>query len=259
MDVSNAVSPTQQRWDTREQELYAVKWAVEQWRPYLLGRKFIIETDHANLKWLCSTAPHKAKMARWASLLAEYDFELHHRPGHTNTVPGALSRYPASLQPQEEHDYASAVFVDPLPPMAVSIYLATVLGLAPYQPMFSSPTAPASLELTVALATADTNNTSFSTMQAAVDPSTTSQSNEPFIHLGSNRQERSNLQLQDPTLKDIHKYLSAGSSKSALRHLSSREQTRIQDLARHSVILGGLVMYSDEFLDDPGHFRIFVP
>ena len=257
--ASQAFSPTQQRWDTREQELYAVKWAVEQWRPYLLGRKFIIETDHANLKWLCSIAPHKAKLARWASLLAEYDFELHHRPGHTNTVPDALSRYPASQQPQQEHDYASAAFVDPLPPMAVSIYLATVLGLVPCQPMFSSPTAPANLKLIVALATADTNNTSFSTMQAAVDPSTTSQSNEPFIHLGSNRQELSNLQLQDPTLKDIHKYLSAGSNKSALRHLSSREQTRIQNLARHCVILDGLVMYSDEFLDDPGHFRIFVP
>ena len=234
--ASQAFSPTQQRWDTREQELYAVKWAVEQWRPYLLGRKFIIETDHANLKWLCSIAPHKAKLARWASLLAEYDFELHHRPGHTNTVPDALSRYPASQQPQQEHDYASAAFVDPLPPTAVSIYLATVLGLVPYQPKFSSPTAPANLKLTVALATADTNNTSFSTMQAAVDPSTTSQSNEPFIHLGSNRQELSNLQLQDPTLKDIHKYLSAGSNKSALRHLSSREQTRIQNLW-HAIVL----------------------
>ena len=42
-----------------QRELYAVKWAVEQWRPYLLGRKFIVETDHANLKWLCSIAPHK--------------------------------------------------------------------------------------------------------------------------------------------------------------------------------------------------------
>ena len=191
--------------------------------------------------------------------MAEYDFELYHRPGDTNTVPDALSRYPASQQPQQEHDYASAAFVDPLPPMAMSIYLATVLGLAPYQPMFLSPTAPANLKLTVALATADTNNTSFSTMQAAVDPSTTSQSNEPFIHLGSNRQELSNLQLQDPTLKDIHKYLSAGSNKSALRHLSSREQTRIQNLASHYVILDGLVMYSDEFRDDPGHFRIFFP
>ena len=143
--------------------------------------------------------------------------------------------------------------------MAVSIYLASVLGLVPYQPMLLSPIASANLKLTLAQETADTNNTSPTTEQAAVDHSTPSQSTEPFIHLGSNRRELSNLQLQDPTLKEIQKYLSDGNNKSALRHLSSRKQTRIQNLARHCVILDGLVMYSDEFLDDPGHFRIFVP
>ena len=54
--------------------------------------------------------------------------------------------------------------------MAVSIYLASVLGLAPYRPMVSSPIALASLKLTLAPTTADTNNTSLTTMQAAVDP-----------------------------------------------------------------------------------------
>ncbi|KAJ7378900.1 hypothetical protein OS493_019591 [Desmophyllum pertusum] len=52
--------------------------------------------------------------------------------------------------------------------------------------------------------------------------STTSQSDTPFTHLGSNKQDFINLQLQDPTLKVIHKYLSAGSNKPALRDLSSR-------------------------------------
>jgi len=159
----------------------------------------------------------------------------------------------------QEHDCASAAFVDLLPPMAVSINLASVLGLVPYQAMLLSPIASANLKLTLALATADTNNTSLTTEQAALDPSTPSQSTEPFIHLGSNRRELSNLQLQDPTLKEIHKYLSDGNNKSALRNLSSCEQTRIQTLERHCVILDGPVMYSDEFLDDPGHFRIFVP
>ena len=57
----------------------------------------------------------------------------------------------------------------------------------------------ANLQLALTLATADTNNPTHTTM---VDPSTTSQSDEPFVHLASNRQELSNLQLQDPTLED---------------------------------------------------------
>ena len=154
------------------------------------GQKFIIETDHANLKWLCCIAPNKVKQARWASLLAEYHFELCHRPGHTNTVPDALSCYPASQQPQQENDCVSAAFVDTLPPMAVSVYLASTLGLLPCHPMSSSQTAIANLKLSLTLATAVTNNTSPTT---TVDPSTTSQSDEAFIHLGSNRQELSNL------------------------------------------------------------------
>ena len=130
--TSHAFSPTQKRWDTSEQELYAVKWAVEQWRPYLLGRKFIVETDHANLKWLCPIAPHKAKLARWASSLAEYDFELRHRPGRSNTVPDALSRYPVTQFITSENSVSSATFVDILPPADVSAYLVTALGLTPY-------------------------------------------------------------------------------------------------------------------------------
>ena len=54
-----------------------------------MAGKFIVETDHANLKWLCSIAPHKDKLrhaVRWVSSLAEYDFELRHRPGHGNAL-----------------------------------------------------------------------------------------------------------------------------------------------------------------------------
>ena len=60
--ASQEFSPTRKRWSTREQEFYAIKSAVEQCRHNLLGRKFIVETDHANLKWLCSIAPHKDKL-----------------------------------------------------------------------------------------------------------------------------------------------------------------------------------------------------
>ena len=41
------------------QELFAVKWGLEQLSYYILGRRVKVVTDHANLKWLTSMAPHK--------------------------------------------------------------------------------------------------------------------------------------------------------------------------------------------------------
>ena len=46
---------------------------------------------------------------------------------------------------------------------------------------------------------------------------------EPLTLLGSNRQDLVTLQLQDPTLKLIDQYLSAGSKKSAFHDLSSHK------------------------------------
>ena len=114
--------PTQQKWDTHEQELYAVKWAVEQWQPYLFwdANSSLKLADGSQLY-----CPHKAKLARWASVLAEYDTELCHRPGHTNTIPDALSSNPVSQQPQQEDHRVSTAVIDTLPPLAVSVYLAS--------------------------------------------------------------------------------------------------------------------------------------
>ena len=47
------------------QEMFAVKWGLEQFRSYNLGRRVKVVTDHANLKWLTTKAPQQAKVARW--------------------------------------------------------------------------------------------------------------------------------------------------------------------------------------------------
>ena len=93
--ASRSFSPTESRWPTAHQELFAVKWALESFRPYLLGRKFTVITDHANLKFLSSIiAPQNSKLARWCLSMAEFDFKIEHRPGKDNVVPDALSRAP---------------------------------------------------------------------------------------------------------------------------------------------------------------------
>ena len=51
---SRSFNHTESHWPTTYQELYAVKWALEQNRPCLLGRKIKVVTDQGKIKWLTS-------------------------------------------------------------------------------------------------------------------------------------------------------------------------------------------------------------
>ena len=73
--------------------MLVVVFAVEYFRVYLLGRKFLFYTDHNALRWLHSAEP-KGRRARWIMDLQEYEFEVQHRPGKQNSNADALSRLP---------------------------------------------------------------------------------------------------------------------------------------------------------------------
>ena len=92
--ASRAFTPAESRWTTMHQELFAVKWGLEQFRSYILSRRVKVVTDHANLKWLTTMAPQQAKVARWCVSMAEFDVFIEHRKGERNVVPDVLSRHP---------------------------------------------------------------------------------------------------------------------------------------------------------------------
>ena len=119
--ASRSFTPTESRWPTAHQELFAVKWALEHFRPYLMGRKFTVITDHANLKFLSSIAPQNSKLARWCLSLAEFDFNIEHRPGKVNVVPDALSRAPLPFP-------STAADTLYIPPAKTETFLITALS-----------------------------------------------------------------------------------------------------------------------------------
>ena len=55
-------------------------------------------TDHQPLKWLTESDKLMGKLARWALLLEEYDFEVVHKAGVKNLDADGLSRNPSPLQ-----------------------------------------------------------------------------------------------------------------------------------------------------------------
>jgi hypothetical protein len=77
---------------THDLELVAIVHALKMWRHYLLGRKFVLMTDHCGLRYLFDQPKLNARQARWMALLSEFDFEIKHIKGKENRVVDALSR-----------------------------------------------------------------------------------------------------------------------------------------------------------------------
>ncbi len=76
------------------QELLAVVLVVYHFRPYLLGTKFALRTDHGSLTWMLNFHQPEGQVARWLEILQEYDFEVQQRPGQYHDNSDALSRRP---------------------------------------------------------------------------------------------------------------------------------------------------------------------
>jgi hypothetical protein len=70
----------------------AVRYFIEYFRQYLIGRHFKVRTDHQALVWLFKLKEPKGKIARWIEILSHYDFEVEYRPGHKQSHCDALSR-----------------------------------------------------------------------------------------------------------------------------------------------------------------------
>ena len=99
--ASRRLSPTEQRYATRDKELYALVFALKHWRPYLHEQKFVAETDHQSLTYLRTSRDLTPRLARWNDLIAEYDFEIVYKPGKKNGAADALSRPPTECRTGE--------------------------------------------------------------------------------------------------------------------------------------------------------------
>jgi len=81
-------------------------FAIERWQHYLIGNKFLLETDHKPLAWIKSKKDCRGKLGRMALRLAEFDFETNHIPGTANSDADALSRI---LVNSIDESYASEI------------------------------------------------------------------------------------------------------------------------------------------------------
>ena len=79
--ASRIVDHAQRNYTTTKKELYAVVFALEKFRPYLLGVKVIVFSNHAALKALLQKNNSKPRLITWVLLLQEFDIKIVDRPG----------------------------------------------------------------------------------------------------------------------------------------------------------------------------------
>jgi len=99
---------------TRKELLAIVDFTRHFWQ-YLLGKSFIIRTDHAALTWLQRMSEAVGQNARWLELLGEYAFVMQHRRGTFRGNADAISCHPCLKKPsctvrhQQEDAFRCAV------------------------------------------------------------------------------------------------------------------------------------------------------
>ena len=91
---SHTLNSAQQNYCTTKRELYSIVYFVQHFKHYLLGRKFILRTDHASLLWLCNFKEPTGILARWISILGAYDYDTVFRPGHLHSNVDTMTRRP---------------------------------------------------------------------------------------------------------------------------------------------------------------------
>ena len=78
-------------------EMLAVVESLKHFRFNVLGRRFLVRTEHSALQWLRNFKEPVGQMACWLERLAEYNFEIVHRAGKNHANADGLSRIPSAL------------------------------------------------------------------------------------------------------------------------------------------------------------------
>jgi len=100
--VSKKTTSAERHYHSSKQELMAVVWSMCRLRPYLIGIKFLVVTDCQAIVHLNTQKTLNPQVARWATLLSEYNFDIKHRPGSRMDHIDALSRAPTSMSQDTE-------------------------------------------------------------------------------------------------------------------------------------------------------------
>ena len=71
---------------------------LNSFKVYLIGKPFVIQTDHRSLKWLNRLKENNSRLTRWSLALQPFTFVVEHRSGTANGNADALSRCATDIE-----------------------------------------------------------------------------------------------------------------------------------------------------------------
>ena len=89
--INKTEAPKHQSWSTYEKELLAIVYAMEKWRPYLVGTPFVIRIGHFNLKYILEQKISTPLQSKLLPKLLGLDYDIVYKKGKENTVADSLS------------------------------------------------------------------------------------------------------------------------------------------------------------------------
>ena len=103
--ASKKMTKTQINYCVTRKELLAVHTFVTMFKHYLLGKKFLIRTDHKALGWMMGwKKPNTSQYCNWIAELEVFDFDIEHRAGKLHTNADFLSRLQECEQCELKHE-----------------------------------------------------------------------------------------------------------------------------------------------------------
>ncbi|XP_055860261.1 uncharacterized protein LOC129921719 [Biomphalaria glabrata] len=102
--LSRRLSRAETRYSTIEKECLAIVWCTLRLKRHLLGRFFLIFTDHKPLTTLNVKANTNSRITRWTMILADLHFEIKQIKGKDNVIADFMSRYIQDNQNDLDND-----------------------------------------------------------------------------------------------------------------------------------------------------------
>jgi hypothetical protein len=100
---SQMLPKLQRKWPTIEKEALAIYYCVIRMKLYLLGREFIVQTDHCPLRDMHKKPSNNRRVDRISLILQQYNIkEIRHVSGKCNCKADYLSRYPCQVEDDDE-------------------------------------------------------------------------------------------------------------------------------------------------------------